>query len=74
MTKKNKDYLTLANERQELNNKAKQDKIALERDKFEYQQTKDKKHSILTIVCVAPILVLVITFVIIWIGILVKQH
>lgn len=69
-TKRVKDYLELANDRYNDNKKAKQDKIKLDRDKFDWQRKKDLKNAIITIVCGLPILILVITFVVIWLMIL----
>lgn len=70
MKKKVKDYLELANDRYNDNKKAKADKVKLDRDKFDWQRKKDLKNAIITIVCGLPILILVITFVVIWLMIL----
>lgn len=65
MSKKVKDYLELANDRYNDNKKAKQDKVKLDRDKFNWQRKKDIKNAVITIICGLPIVILVISFVII---------
>ena len=64
-TKKNKDYLTLANERAKRQQREQAIKNKILKDKLDYQKEKDKKTRLSTIILTAPLYILIVSFVII---------